>query len=197
MVMEFNLLPYRDARRVRQRMRFFWTLALSCALGILGALVLARVFDVWIMRQKESNDIAKADLKQWDQKIKQVVTLQAEVAALKKRQHSIDLLQSQKYLPVHFMHALTEDFPVGIQLTKVLQSVQGILISGDATTSDAIFTWMRHLAQNSSVFSNPELLEMRAGNPDVGESLHPPRVRFNLRLQLISAAAEPVAADWK
>lgn len=194
MVMEFNLLPYRDARRVRQRMRFFRTLALSCALGILGALVMARVFDVWIMRQKESNDIAKADLKQWDQKIKQVVTLQTEIAALKKHQHTIDLLQSQKYLPVHFMYALSDDFPDGIQLSKVLQSGQGILIIGDAMTSDAVFAWMRHLAQNSSVFSNPELLEMRTGNPDVGESLQPLRVRFNLRLQLISAAAEPVAA---
>ena len=192
--MEFNLLPYRNVRRVRQRVRFFRILALSCAIGVFGALVGARVFDVWIMRQKESNDLAKADLKQWDQKIKQVVMLQAEITALKKRQHTIDLLQSQKYLPVHFMHALTDDFPDGIQLTKVLQSGQGILISGDAMTSDAVFAWMRHLAQNSSVFSSPELLEMRAVHADVGGSMNPPSVRFNLRVQLISAAAEPVAA---
>ncbi|MCF8146954.1 MAG: PilN domain-containing protein [Sulfuritalea sp.] len=191
--MEFNLLPYREARRLRQRRLFFQLLALSCAVGVLSAFVVAVVFDSLIDRQRYSNDLAKADVKQWDQKIKHVATLQTEIAALKKRQHALSLLQSQRYLPVHVMNALTAEFPDGILLTKVLQSAQGILITGDALSSDAVFEWMLHLAQKSTLFSNPELLDMRLGNTDGGFALQSSAFRFSLRVQLKTAAQEPVA----
>ena len=192
-MVEFNLLPYREARRLRQRRLFFRLLALSCAVGVLSAFVVAVVFDSLIDRQRYSNDLAKAEVKQWDQKIKHVVTLQAETAALKKRHHAMALLQSQRYLPVHVMNALTAEFPDGILLTKVLQSAQGILITGDALSSDAVFEWMLHLAQKSTLFSNPELLDMRLGNTDGGFALQSSAFRFSLRVQLKTAAPEPVA----
>jgi type IV pilus assembly protein PilN len=191
--MEFNLLPYREARRLRQRRLFFQLLALSCAVGVFSAFVMAVVFDSLIDRQRYSNDLAKADVKQWDQKIKHVATLQTEIAALKKRQHALSLLQSQRYLPVHVMNALTAEFPDGILLTKVLQSAQGILITGDALSSDAVFEWMLHLAQKSTLFSNPELLDMRLENADGGFALQSSAFRFSLRVQLKTAAPEPVA----
>ena len=192
-MVEFNLLPYREARRLRQRRRFFRLLALSCAVGVLSAFVVAVVFDSLIDRQRYSNDLVKANVKQWDQKIKHVATLQTEIAALKKRQHAMSLLQSQRYLPVHVMNALTAEFPDGILVTKVLQSAQGILITGDALSSDAVFEWMLHLAQKSSLFSNPELLDMRLENAHGESALQSPAFRFNLRVQLKTAAPEPVA----
>ena len=191
--MEFNLLPYREARRLRLRAHFLRLLALSCAVGVLSAVVMAVVFDSLIERQRYNNDLAKAEVKQWDQKIKHVVTLQAETAALKKRHHAMALLQSQRYLPVHVMNALTAEFPDGIFLTKVMQSAQGILIAGDALSSDAVFEWMLHLAQKSSLFSNPELLDMRLENAHGESALQSPAFRFNLRVQLKTAAAEPLA----
>ena len=191
--MEFNLLPYREARRLRQRRLFFQLLALSCAVGVFSAFVMAVVFDSLIDRQRYSNDLAKADVKQWDQKIKHVATLQTEIAALKKRQHAMSLLQSQRYLPVHVMNALTAEFPDGMLLTKVLQSAQGILITGDALSSDAVFEWMLHLAKKSTLFSNPELLDMRLGNADGGFALQSSAFRFSLSVQLKTAAPEPVA----
>ena len=192
-MVEFNLLPYREARRLRQRRLFFQLLALSCAVGVFSAFVMAVVFDSLIDRQRYSNDLAKADVKQWDQKIKHVATLQTEIAALKKRQHAMSLLQSQRYLPVHVMNALTAEFPDGMLLTKVLQSAQGILITGDALSSDAVFEWMLHLAQKSTLFSNPELLDMRLGNADGGFALQSSAFRFSLSVQLKTAAPEPVA----
>lgn len=188
MVMEFNLLPYREARRMRQRTRFFRFVVLLCAAGLLSAFVVAAVFDSQIAGQRESNDLSKAEIKMLDVKIKQVAALQKDIAELTKRKQALDDLQFERFLPVHLMNALTAHLPDGILLTKVLQSPEGILISGDALSSDSVFEWMTHLNQKSDLFSHPELLEMRLGTSDTGPSLKTPVSRFGLRVKLQTTA---------
>ena len=188
MVMEFNLLPYREARRMRQRARFFWFLVLSCASGLLSAFVVAVVFDSLLVGQRESNDLSRAEIKILDVKIKQAANLQTDIAELKKRKQALDDLQFERFLPVHLMNALTAHLPAGILLTKVLQSPEGIFISGDALSSDSVFEWMTHLNQKSDLFSHPELLEMRLGTSDTGPSLNTPVSRFSLRVKLQTTA---------
>ena len=188
MVMEFNLLPYREARRMRQRKQFFRFMGLSCAVGLFGAFVVAAVFDSQIAGQRESNDLSKAEIKMLDVKIKQVAALQKDIAELKKRKQALDDLQLERFLPVHLMNALTAHLPDGILLTKVLQSPEGIFISGDALSSDSVFEWMIHLNQKSDLFSHPELLEMRLGTSDTGPSLNTPVSRFSLRVKLQTTA---------
>ena len=188
MVMEFNLLPYREARRMRQRARFFWFLVLSCASGLLSAFVVAVVFDSLLVGQRESNDLSKAEIKMLDVKIKQVAALEKDIAELKKRKQALDDLQFERFLPVHLMNALTAHLPDGILLTKVLQSPDGISISGDALSSDSVFEWMTQLTQKSDLFSHPELLEMRLGTSDTGPSLKTPVSRFSLRVKLQTTA---------
>ena len=188
MVMEFNLLPYREARRMRQRTRFFRFVVLSCAAGLLSAFVVAVVFDSLLVGQRESNDLSKAEIKMLDVKIKQVAALQKDIAELKKRKQALDDLQFERFLPVHLMNALTAHLPDGILLTKVLQSPEGIFISGDALSSDSVFEWMTQLTQKSDFFSKPELLEMRLGTSDTGPSLNTPVSRFSLRVKLQTTA---------
>lgn len=194
MVMEFNLLPYREARRMRQRKQFFRFMGLSCAVGLFGAFVVAAVFDSQIAGQRESNDLSKAEIKILDVKIKQVAALQKDIAELKKRKQALDDLQLERFLPVHLMNALTAHLPDGILLTKVLQSPEGIFISGDALSSDSVFEWMIQLTQKSDFFSKPELLEMRLGNSDTGSSLKTPVFRFGLRVKLQTTATATAAA---
>ena len=188
MVMEFNLLPYREVRRMRQRAQFFRFMGLSCAVALFGAFVVAVVFDSLLVQQRDSNDLSKAEIKILDVKIKQAATLQKDIAELKKRKQALDDLQFERFLPVHLMNALTAHLPDGILLTKVLQSPEGISISGDALSSDSVFEWMTHLTQKSDFFSKPELLEMRLGNSDGGSSLKTPIFRFGLRVKLQTTA---------
>ena len=188
MVMEFNLLPYREARRMRQRTRFFRFVVLSCAAGLLSAFVVAVVFDSLLVGQRESNDLSRAEIKMLDVKIKQVAALEKDIAELKKRKQALDDLQFERFLPVHLMNALTAHLPDEILLTKVLQSPDGISISGDALSSDSVFEWMTHLNQKSDLFSHPELLEMRLGTSDTGPSLKTPVSRFSLRVKLQTTA---------
>ena len=188
MVMEFNLLPYREARRIRQRTQFFRFVVLSCAAGLLSAFVVAVVFDSLLVGQRESNDLSRAEIKILDVKIKQAANLQTDIAELKKRKQALDDLQFERFLPVHLMNALTAHLPDGILLTKVLQSPDGISISGDALSSDSVFEWMTQLTQKSDFFSTPELLEMRLGTSDTGPSLKTPVSRFSLRVKLQTTA---------
>jgi type IV pilus assembly protein PilN len=173
---------------MRQRAQFFRFMGLSCAVGLFGAFVAAAVFDSQIAGQRESNDLSKVEIKMLDVKIKQVAALQKDIAELKKRKQALDDLQFERFLPVHLMNALTAHLTDGILLTKVLQSTEGISISGDALSSDSVFEWMTHLTQKSDFFSKPELLEMRLGNSDGGTSLKTPIFRFSLRVKLQTTA---------
>lgn len=188
MVMEFNLLPYREVRRMRQRKQFFRFMGLSCAAGLLSAFVVALVFNSLLVGQRESNDFSRAEIKILDVKIKQAANLQTDIAELKKRKQALDDLQLERFLPVHLMNGLTAHLPDGILLTKVLQSPEGIFISGDALSSDSVFEWMTQLTQKSDFFSKPELLEMRLGNSDTGSSLKTPVFRFGLSVKLQTTA---------
>lgn len=188
MVMEFNFLPYREAGRMRQRTEFFRFVGLSCVVGLFGAFVVAAVFDSQIAAQRESNDLSKVEIKTLDVKIKQAGTLQKDIAELRKRKQALDDLQLERFLPVYLMNALTAHLPDGILLTKVLQSPEGIFISGDALSSNSVFEWMTHLTQKSDFFSNPELHEMRLGNSDTGSPLKTPVFRFGLRVKLQTTA---------
>ena len=149
---------------------------------------MAVVFDSLLVGQRESNDLSRAEIKILDVKIKQAANLQTDIAELKKRKQALDDLQFERFLPVHLMNALTAHLPDGILLTKVLQSPEGIFISGDALSSDSVFEWMTHLNQKSDLFSHPELLEMRLGTSDTGPSLNTPVSRFSLRVKLQTTA---------
>jgi type IV pilus assembly protein PilN len=197
MVMEFNLLPYREVRRMRQRAQFFRFMGLSCAAALFGAFVVVVVFDSLLVQQRDSNDLLKAEIKILDVKIKQAATLQKDIAELKKRKQALDDLQFERFLPVHLMNALTAHLPNGILLIKVLQSTEGILISGDALSSDSVFEWMTHLTQKSDFFSKPELLEMRLGNSDGGSSVKTPVFRFGLRVKLQTTTTATSTAPTK
>ena len=153
-----------------------------------GAFVVAMVFDSLLVQQRDSNELSKAEIKILDVKIKQAATLQKDIAELKKRKQALDDLQFERFLTVHLMNALTAHLPDGILLTKVLQSPDGISISGDALSSDSVFEWMTQLTQKSDLFSHPELLEMRLGTSDTGPSLNTPVSRFSLRVKLQTTA---------
>ena len=81
-----NLLPHREAARKRQKEQFFTQLGLS---ALLGGVICGGVF-VWyqgqISTQQERNSFLQSEIARLDNEIKDIATLQAQIASLRARQ---------------------------------------------------------------------------------------------------------------
>ena len=91
-----NLLPHREAARKRRREVFFATLGLA---ALAGLLICGAVYS-WYLAQIESqrgkNTFLKTEITRLEGQIKDIATLQAEIAALRARQNAVEDLQGNR-----------------------------------------------------------------------------------------------------
>ena len=95
-----NLLPHREAARKRRREAFFATLGVSALMGgvIAGAIFLW--YAAQISNQQGKNVVLQTEIKRLEGQIKDIATLQEEIAALRARQQAVEDLQADRNMPV-------------------------------------------------------------------------------------------------
>ena len=81
-----NLLPHREAARKRRREAFYGTLGAAAVLGVLIAGLAFLWFEAQISAQQAKNTFLKTEITKLDAEIKEISTLQQEIAALRARQ---------------------------------------------------------------------------------------------------------------
>ena len=130
-----NLLPHREMARKRARQAF--NVSLVGAL-VAGAVIAGLVY-VWyqnqIDQQQARNAFLTSEIGKLDQQIKEVATLQDEIAALKARQAAVENLQADRNMPVHLLNDAVRQLPDGMYLTKIKQDEQNVLIEGVAQSN--------------------------------------------------------------
>lgn len=158
-----NLLPHREAARKRRRDVFNVSLGAS---ALLGGLVAAGVF-LWyqgaLSAQQDTNVLLEREIKKLDDQIKDIATLEAEIAALRARQQAVEDLQSDRNLPVHLLTEIVNQLPDGIYVSKVAQTDQVVTINGVAQSNERVSELLRNLANNTPWFTKPELIEIVSG----------------------------------
>ena len=140
-----NLLPWREMRR-KEKQRQFVSIAV-------GAVILAGVIILYvhlhigsmINAQNTRNDYLKGEIKQVENKIKEIQTLEAEKKSLLARMDVIQQLQSRRPEIVHLFYELMRNVPSGIYLTKVTQNGSAITIDGMAQSNARVSAFMRNL----------------------------------------------------
>ena len=80
-----NLLPHREAARKRRRETFYATLGLSAVLGGLIAVTAFLWFQAQISNQQSKNALLKTEITKLETEIKEISTLQAEIAVWRAR----------------------------------------------------------------------------------------------------------------
>lgn len=111
-----NLLPHREAARKRRREHFFTVLDASALLGFLVASAIYLWLNAQISAQREQNDYLQGEITKLETEIKEISTLQAEIAGLKARQQAVENLQGDRNLPVHLLNELVSQLPDGVYL---------------------------------------------------------------------------------
>ena len=194
-----NLLPHREAARKLRRDIFNVSLAAAFVVGLLISGAIYLWFQGRISDQQSQNRMLQSEIKRLEGQIKDIATLESEIAGLRARQQAVEDLQSDRNVPVHLMTELAKQLPDGVYIASMRQENQNVTLQGVAQSNERVSELLRNLAKNTPWFSRPELVEIVASSV----SLSPRDVKrvsnFTMRVQLMraseaeKAAAAPVA----
>ncbi len=202
-----NLLPHREAARKRRQEHFYATLVAAALFGALVAGLVYVWYETQISSQRGRNQFLQTEIKRLEAQIKDVASLQAEIASLRARQQAVEDLQSDRNLPVHLLNEITRQLPNGVYLTTLRQQNQAVTITGTAQSNERVSELLRNFANNSPWLTRPELVEIVAGNVALSPRDQRRVSNFTVRVQLrrpsevapaasaaASAASTPVRA---
>ena len=194
-----NLLPHREAARKRRRESFYASLGLFALLGgvISGAVFLW--YQAQISDQQSRNTVLQSEIKRLEVQIKDIATLQQEIASLRARQQAVENLQADRNMPVHLLNELVRQLPDGVYITSVKQDNQVISVQGVAQSNERVSELLRNLANASPWLSRPDLVEIVSGSVALTPKDQRRVANFNLRVRLLRASeadkpAQPAAA---
>jgi type IV pilus assembly protein PilN len=162
-VILINLLPHREAARKRRRDAFYAALGTSALIGgiIAGAIYLW--YAAQISNQQSRNLVLQTEIKRLEGQIKDIASLQAEIAALRARQQAVEDLQADRNMPVYLLNELVKQLPDGVYILSLKQENQTVSLQGVAQSNERVSELLRNLANNSPWLTKPELVEITAG----------------------------------
>ena len=190
-----NLLPHREAARKRRREVFFTTLGIA---ALVGGLICGAVYS-WYLAQIESqrgkNTFLKTEITRLEGQIKDIASLQAEIAALRARQHAVEDLQGNRNLPVYLLSEMVKQLPDGVYINSMKQDDQTILITGIAQSNERVSELLRNLANNSPWLTKPELVEITASTVALSPRDQRRVSNFSMRVGLKRASGAKAASS--
>lgn len=183
-----NLLPHREAARKRRREAFYAALGASALAGVVVAGGIYLWFATQISGQQGRNAVLQAEIQRLDTQIKDIASLQEEIASLRARQQAVEDLQSDRNVPVHLLNELVRQLPDGVYLTSMRQTNNFVTLTGVAQSNERVSELLRNLGNGTPWLTRPELVEIIAGNL----ALSPRDTRrvgnFTVRVELQRAA---------
>jgi len=193
-VILINLLPHREIARKQRKDMFNAGLGLS---ALAGGLLAGFAF-LWIhgltTDQQDRNQTLTTEIKKFDAQIKDIATLEAEIAALKARQQAVEDLQSDRNMPVHLLTELVTQLPEGVYVNNMVQVGQNVTLKGVAQSNERVSELLRNLGGRSSWFTRPELVEIVAGSVTLAARDQRRVSNFTVRVKLIRASESGAAA---
>ncbi len=189
-----NLLPHREAARKRQKEQFYTQLGLS---ALLGGVISGAVFTWYqgqISVQQERNQFLTQEIAKLDAEIKDIATLQQQIASLRARQTAVEDLQAGRNLPVYLLEELVNQLPEGVFLRTMKQENMSVLLTGTAQSQERVSELLRNLSNNSAALTRPELVEIVSANAAISGTDARRVANFTMRVTLRKPATTPAAA---
>jgi type IV pilus assembly protein PilN len=198
-VILINLLPHREAARKRRQETFYITLAASALFGVLVAGLIYAWYEAQISNQRSRNQFLQTEIKRLEAQIKDVATLEAEIASLRARQQAVENLQADRNLPVYLLNEIVRQLPEGVFLSSLRQQNLSVTITGTAQSNERVSELLRNFSYNSPWLTKPELVEIVAGNLVLSPRDQRRVANFTMRVQLrrpseVKPASAPIGA---
>ncbi|AVS73302.1 PilN domain-containing protein [Paracidovorax cattleyae] len=190
-----NLLPHREAARKRRKEAFQVAMFASFLAGLAIAAIVYWWFQMMIGEQQGRNAFLQSEIQVLEGQIKEIATIEEEIAALRARQKAVEDLQSDRNLPVHLLSELVRQLPDGVYITSLKQADQVITMQGMAQSNERVSEMLRNLADNTPWFSKPELVEIVAANVALTPRDQRRVASFNVRFRLMRTSEAQKAMD--
>lgn len=189
-----NLLPHREAARKRKREAFYAALGTSALAGGVLAGIVFLWYAAQISAQQDINTVLQTEIKRLEGQIKDIATLQAEIAALRARQQAVEDLQADRNMPVHLLNELVKQLPDGVYVSQMKQENQVVSIVGTAQSNERVSELLRNLGNNSPWLTRPELVEITSGNVALSPRDQRRVANFKMTVRLLRASEAQKAA---
>ena len=190
-----NLLPHREAARKRRRETFQAAMLASALVGLVIAGGIYWWFQMQIEEQQGKNQFLQTEIKVLEGQIKEIATIEEEIAALRARQKAVEDLQSDRNLPVHLLSELVQQLPDGVYITTLKQTNQTVAMQGMAQSNERVSEMLRNLSNNTPWLSKPELVEIVASTVSLSSRDQRRVAAFNLRFQLMRSSEAQKAME--
>ena len=187
-VILINLLPHREAARKLRRDVFNISLGVSALVGGLLAGIIFLWFQAQISGQQGKNQLLQTEIKRFDEQIKDIASLEAEITALRARQQAVEDLQADRNLPVHLLTELVKQLPDGVYIVSMRQENQNVTLQGVAQSNERVSELLRNLGNKTPWFSKPELVEIVAGSVALTPREQRRVANFTIRVRLMRAS---------
>ena len=190
-----NLLPHREAAKLKRKESFFVSLVASALFGGLLAVLIFVWYQVQITDQKARNTVLRTENARLDVQIKEVATLQKEISGLRSRQEAVEDLQTERNLPVHLLNEIVKQVPDGIFVKSFKQDGALVAINGVAQSNERVAEFLRNLSSENPYVTKPELIEIVAGTTALTPKDQRRVSNFVVRVQLKKIAEEKKVAS--
>jgi type IV pilus assembly protein PilN len=160
----------------------------SFLLGLVIAGAIYWWFQMMIIDQQAKNNFLQQEIKVLEEQIKEIASIEDEIAALRARQKAVEDLQSDRNLPVHLLTELVKQLPDGVYITAIGQTGQTITMQGMAQSNERVSELLRNLSANTPWLDKPELSEITANTVSLSQRDQRRVSSFNLKFQLVRAS---------
>jgi type IV pilus assembly protein PilN len=160
----------------------------SLLIGLVVAGAIYWWFQMMIADQQGKNAFLQTEIKVLESQIKEIASIEDEIAALRARQKAVEDLQSDRNLPVHLLNELVRQLPDGVYITNLRQDGQTITLQGMAQSNERVSEMLRNLSGNTPWFTRPELIEIVANSLSLSPRDQRRVAMFNVRVQLVRAS---------
>jgi type IV pilus assembly protein PilN len=188
-----NLLPHREAAKLKRKESFFVSLAASALLGGLLAVLIFVWYQVQITDQKARNTVLRNENARLDVQIKEVATLEKEISGLRSRQEAVEDLQTERNLPVHLLNEIVKQVPEGVFIKNMKQDGALVSLTGAAQSNERVAELLRNLSSENPFVTKPELIEIVAGTTALTPKDQRRVANFVVRVQLKKIAEDKKA----
>jgi len=164
-MVSINLLPWREAEKLRQQARFNISIIVSLLFAVLFIIFFSKILNNELELQMVKQQFLKDEIAIVDDRIVVIETLKKEKAELSKRIALIKRLQSVRNVPTKLLDALANVTPQGVYLETVKRDGSILWIEGVAESNNHLANMLRNF-ESYKWFKNPlvEKIELQHGN---------------------------------
>jgi len=183
-----NLLPWRAEQRTQRRNQFFVGLGGAAVAAGLVTLLANLVMSAIIDNQRARNELLNIEITALEQRIAEILDLEAKKESLLARMEIIEQLQRSRPEVVHVFDQLVRTLPDGVNLTSIQQTGAKIEIKGAAESNTRVSAFMRNI-DKSGWLKEPDLEVVEVKPAGKGEASPGPRAsEFTVIAKQVSAS---------